>query len=608
MKESTSPRVVPAVTIYRDGKIDLPTGPDALIEQPEESVGRLLPLDMIHALSRLVRREPGSGGAWRSYLDELLKRHDGKLRFTTFMGETGFALSSVSETFEKTGDGGLRATADTAELFTIGDQTTSLTLSGISPARSYVFHLLALFPSNVRDNFYVSFENDSQTELVRFGNAYIALCDDASTLECDTKGIRLYSFVVGGGFVSLFVNGLPQKRKARKTSQNFRRAGMRLVGDQGADLSAVVRGVEIWELQRQFEGFNTRSREFLLHRLDELIDSGDAEGVHDWIVSYDDIDFAPFHDRILRLLEAELGQSGVREWIYEDVLQRMGPEIRVVWRRILEPKMPEAVISVENLSVRFHRLPNKQLSMGRILGLRKSETFNVLENTNFRVYPGDILGVIGANGAGKSTLLKALAGLVPIVSGRISLKGHHLLLSPGLGIRNELSGRDNIYLAGCFMGLTLKQVDGMYEEIVEFSELQESIDQPFKFYSDGMKSRLVFSIATSVAPDILMLDELLNAGDIKFQLKAARRLDELIGRAKIVIVVTHSVPFVAEKCNKALLLSHGRQVYYGDPKSAIAHYLNELHMPSTAVEALPETSLPDQQRMQQESYRMGSPM
>jgi ABC-type polysaccharide/polyol phosphate transport system ATPase subunit len=191
---------------------------------------------------------------------------------------------------------------------------------------------------------------------------------------------------------------------------------------------------------------------------------------------------------------------------------------------------------------------------------------------------------------------------VPITAGKITLKGRHLLLTPGLGIRDELSGRDNIYLAGCFMGLTLRQVDRIYDEIVEFSELQDFIQQPFKFYSDGMKSRLIFSIATSVAPDILMLDELLSAGDIKFQFKAAKRMDDLISRAKIVIVVTHSVRFVAEKCSKALLLSHGKQIYYGDPRAAIAHYLNELHMPSSVLPEAPSGKSAGSKQLQQEVF------
>ena len=206
------------------------------------------------------------------------------------------------------------------------------------------------------------------------------------------------------------------------------------------------------------------------------------------------------------------------------------------------------------------------------------KAFNVLENINFKVYPGDIVGIIGANGAGKSTLLKTIAGLIPINAGKIILKGHHQLLSPGLGIRNELSGRENIYLAGCFLGLKRKEVDKIIDEIIEFSELGEFIEQPFKFYSDGMKSRLIFSIATSIAPEILMLDELLSAGDIKFQEKAAKRMDELIERAKAVIVVTHSLSFVSQKCNKALFISKGKLKYYGNPKSAIAHYLNEQHI------------------------------
>ncbi len=172
---------------------------------------------------------------------------------------------------------------------------------------------------------------------------------------------------------------------------------------------------------------------------------------------------------------------------------------------------------------------------------------------DLNIYQGDTLGIIGANGAGKSTLLKTIAGLVPIKAGEVSLYAKHLLLSVGLGAREELTGRENIYLSGCFLGLSKRQIDALFDEIVDFSELGEAIDRPFKYYSDGMKGRLVFSIATSVSPDILMLDELLSAGDLYFQQKAAKRMDELIERSKAVVVVTHGMDFVLKKMQQSFV-------------------------------------------------------
>jgi ABC-type polysaccharide/polyol phosphate transport system ATPase subunit len=576
--------------------------PSARPSYAEAGQADLLPTEAMGKLARLIQREPGSASAWRAYLNQLAESHKADVCFTTFRENQAFDSSGILTAFEKEGDGGFRVTSACAELFTIGAQNVDLTLRDLPPAPNYVLHLLAYFPANVEDNFYVSLENNEERAFLRFSNAYVSLCDDPSMLECDTKQIRLYTLATECDFVSLYVDGVLQKRKARANRRPFTRAVFRLLGVRSADLGAVVNGVEIWALRKEFAGFHERSRELLLRRLDELIEAGDAEGVHEWVASYDDIDFTPFNERIFRLLESQLKGPGVREWLYEDILKRVPSEVGESWRGVLTKRIPAPVITVEDLSVRFHRLPNKRLSLTRILGLRRSETFNVLSGIHLRVYPGDVLGVIGANGAGKSTLLKALAGLVPITAGKITLKGRHLLLTPGLGIRDELSGRDNIYLAGCFMGLTLRQVDRIYDEIVEFSELQDFIQQPFKFYSDGMKSRLIFSIATSVAPDILMLDELLSAGDIKFQFKAAKRMDDLISRAKIVIVVTHSVRFVAEKCSKALLLSHGKQIYYGDPRAAIAHYLNELHMPSSVLPEAPSGKSAGSKQLQQEVF------
>ena len=171
-------------------------------------------------------------------------------------------------------------------------------------------------------------------------------------------------------------------------------------------------------------------------------------------------------------------------------------------------------------------------------------------------------------------MLRTMRGLVPIRTGEITLRTAPFLLSPGLGIRQELSGGENIFLACCFMGLTTQNKQNLTMTLLIFPNLREFIEQPFKFYSDGMKSRLVFSIATAVAPDLIMLDELLSAGDIAFQRKAARRLEEMIGRTKSVIVVTHGIQFVLQRCTKALLIARGEQIAYGSPETVVARYLD----------------------------------
>lgn len=251
----------------------------------------------------------------------------------------------------------------------------------------------------------------------------------------------------------------------------------------------------------------------------------------------------------------------------------------------------QSIIRMQSLGLRFAKNPHKILSLKDLyLALWKPRNYFdrdrywwVLKDIFCELEAGDILGVIGKNGAGKSTLLRVLAGMIPPDEGSIELEGRPLLLTPGLGFREELSGRDNIYFGGLFLGLTKREIAEQFDDIVDFAELRDVIDRPFKYYSDGMKARLIFSVATSVAPDILLLDELLGAGDAAFQEKAAARMQDLIRKAKTIVVVTHNMAFVREQCTKALYLDQGRVRYYGDANRAVDLYLNDLNLTSTPV-------------------------
>jgi ABC-type polysaccharide/polyol phosphate transport system ATPase subunit len=251
--------------------------------------------------------------------------------------------------------------------------------------------------------------------------------------------------------------------------------------------------------------------------------------------------------------------------------------------------MPDAVIHAERLGVKFAKNPERVVSL-KELYLRlwnrapKPEAnghFWVLRNLSFELHARDILGVIGRNGAGKSTLLRVLAGMIPPDEGSAAVRGRPLLLTPGIGFRDELTGRDNIAFGGLYLGLTRREIDQRVEGIVDFSELREAIDRPFKYYSDGMKARLIFSVATSVDPDILMLDELLSAGDAGFQQKAQARMDELIGRARTIVAVTHNLTFVRKRCTQALYLDRGEARFFGDPNAAVDRYLADLNLPTS---------------------------
>lgn len=229
------------------------------------------------------------------------------------------------------------------------------------------------------------------------------------------------------------------------------------------------------------------------------------------------------------------------------------------------------VVSVKDLTVELSRNPAEERRLHRIK--RKRDTFRAVDQVNFELNKGDVLGIIGHNGAGKSTLLRALCGLIEISAGRIEIANQFLLLRPGIGMRDELTGRENITSMAFYLGLGLEDVSAVSDDIISFSELGEHIDKPVKYYSDGMRARLSFSIATSFAPEILFLDELLGAGDIGFQEKAQARLRSFLTKVGTIVIVTHGTDFVLQSCTKGLLMHQGRQVYFGSPEETVARYL-----------------------------------
>jgi|GEM_PF-448705 len=478
----------------------------------------------------------------------------------------------------RTEGNGIVRTGVSLELVTLGQQTAAVRYEGLPAGGSYVVHLLASFPSNVGDNFYLTLEGPEAAESIRFSNNGVALVADGAVFSGSAKPAKLYTLQVTPDRARLYVNGVLQKSKRRGFAQRFDTLVVKLIGEHGPDLAGFVHGLEIQHGTGLVGPLFGDDRALFVLRLRELLRQKDAGEVYHLIKGIDDDWLAELEQPLLELLDCQVSERGVQEWIYDQILGRVSPALASRWVASHRDQLPGPVLSVNKLSAEFMLTPNKRFALGSLLRGKGRERFLVLNDISFDVFPGDIVGIIGPNGAGKSTLLRAIAGLMPIHDGEIVLRAQHLLLSAGIGARNELTGRENIYLAGTFMGLSKGQIDALFDEIWEFSELGRAIDKPFKYYSDGMKGRLVFSLATSVSPQLLMLDELLSAGDIKFQKKAADRMEQLLDRAKAVIVVTHSMPFVAQRCNKALLVSGGRLAAYGDPKEVIAHYLNVLHL------------------------------
>jgi ABC-2 type transport system ATP-binding protein len=239
-------------------------------------------------------------------------------------------------------------------------------------------------------------------------------------------------------------------------------------------------------------------------------------------------------------------------------------------------------------SLRLTRKNTLRQTLTRRDMVKTGETkFWALQDVSFEVVHGESLAVIGPNGAGKSTLLQVLAGIITPSAGVVEVDGHvSSLLTLGAGFDGELSGRDNIRLAGAFMGLDHNVVEQRLPDMVEYADLGPFIDAPIKTYSAGMKARLGFSIATSVEPDILLLDEVLATGDAAFREKSKARVLELVNQAKAIVLVTHDMAWVSEYCNKAMLLEKGHIVAVGSPDEVVAiHQEHSAHRKAAQVAA-----------------------
>ena len=232
--------------------------------------------------------------------------------------------------------------------------------------------------------------------------------------------------------------------------------------------------------------------------------------------------------------------------------------------------MSNYAIEVDHVSMKFNinkeGVDNAKEYLIRLAkgNLHFSE-FWALKDISFKVEKGDIMGVMGFNGAGKSTLLKTIARVLKPTMGSVNVKGVIApLIELSAGFDQNYSGRENIFLYGATMGFSRKFIEEKYDEIVEFSELKDFIDAPLKSYSSGMKTRLGFSIATSVKPDVLILDEVLSVGDAAFREKSEKRLQGMMGDGVTVLFVSHSTDRVNKICNKAIILTQGQLVAQGD--------------------------------------------
>lgn len=240
------------------------------------------------------------------------------------------------------------------------------------------------------------------------------------------------------------------------------------------------------------------------------------------------------------------------------------------------------MIKIENVSMKFNLGIEKEFSIkqafvnffsGKNKNKKKNEEFWALRDVNFNINKGEVIGLIGSNGAGKSTLLKVVSGVMKPTEGKVEVHG---VISPmielGAGFDGNLTARENIYLNGAILGYSKEFLDSKFDEIVEFSELKDFLEVPVKNFSSGMTAKLAFSIATIVNPEILIVDEILSVGDIKFQEKSKNKMMEMIKGGTTVLYVSHSLQSIKELCTRVVWLEHGKVIKIGDTKEICDEY------------------------------------
>ncbi|HEN3619177.1 TPA: ABC transporter ATP-binding protein, partial [Yersinia enterocolitica] len=225
-------------------------------------------------------------------------------------------------------------------------------------------------------------------------------------------------------------------------------------------------------------------------------------------------------------------------------------------------------VSVKNLGKAYKQYPTKLGRLKEWIFPKKYHTLNwVLRFVDFNINPGESVGIIGINGAGKSTLLKLITGTAAPTEGNVTIRGRvAALLELGMGFHPDFTGRQNVFMSGQLLGLSVPEIEKLMPEIIKFSEIGDYIDQAVRVYSSGMQVRLAFSVATAVRPDVLIIDEALSVGDAYFQHKSFERIKEFKRQGTTLLIVSHDKQAIQNICDKVILIAKGQKIMEGEPE------------------------------------------
>ena len=233
-------------------------------------------------------------------------------------------------------------------------------------------------------------------------------------------------------------------------------------------------------------------------------------------------------------------------------------------------------ITARNISKTFHISEDSHNTVKhRLFNLfnpPRRKDVAALKITSLEIKKGECIGLIGRNGCGKTTLTKVLAGVYPTDTGYIKINGSTMLMNLGVGMSHELTARENVYVSGSVLGLKIKEVDALFDKIIEFAEIRDFVDTKIKFFSSGMMTRLAFAIAVNAGADIMFLDEIFSVGDMKFQEKAIRVFESSWIQGKTVVLVSHGMEVIRRYCNRSVFMKNGQIEFFGNTQKAIELY------------------------------------